>query len=108
MKRDGVKLDSAAGARIRAALKEGKRATEKRLKTGSKQRDRDNKGGNPRNFDSRNMRMARKFLRRRQAGSLLKATALKVEIGEAYGLKRSAAIAAVNAGLLKISSGEAS
>lgn len=47
----------------------------------------------------RNIDMAREFRKQRQAGSRRSDSDLKEKIGEAYGIRRSAAIAAINEGL---------
>jgi hypothetical protein len=67
-------------------------------------RDNGGMGGRPADVD-RDIAMARAFQRGPTPGSRLSPTALKEEIGKAWGLKRSAAITAVDRGL-KILSGK--
>jgi hypothetical protein len=71
--------------------------------TGRKLRDRPNKGGRaPGSTAERDRAMAEEFLRRCQASNKSD-TALKEEIGRKAGLKRSAAVAAINRGVKKLS-----
>jgi hypothetical protein len=69
------------------------------LATGAKMHHRENKGG--RNPDAaRNREMALKFKRRmRSRISNISASAIKAEMGEAYGLGRRASIDAIDRGL---------
>jgi hypothetical protein len=66
--------------------------------TGNRMLERDDKGGRPKETD-RDVELAREYQLRSQGERRMSDTSLKVEIGGAVGLKRSAAIEAVNRGL---------
>lgn len=70
------------------------------METGRKVREGAQRGG--RRNPARDLQMAREFNRRRVSGCSLSLSALKAEIGATHGLRRSAAIDAVDRGLRKI------
>jgi hypothetical protein len=105
MEREGVPLDSPeARDRIGRVVRGSRGEAERHLKTGTKIHWRPDKGG--RRLDTnrqRNVEMAREFRKRldeaQRRGSQASATALKQAVGKDFGLKRRAAITAINAGL---------
>ncbi|TIT99793.1 MAG: hypothetical protein E5W55_04140 [Mesorhizobium sp.] len=72
------------------------------LRTGMKLRSAAKRGGAPRGQkDARNRLMAQEFLKRRQSAKMSD-SALKADIGVKFGLQRSSAISAIDAGLENI------
>ena len=70
------------------------------MERGRKIREGAQRGG--RRNPARDLEMAREFNRRRVSGCSVSSSALKAEIGATRGLRRSAAIEAVNRGLQKL------